>query len=247
MAKSEKQNRGTEMHKMLEGLFGGGVSMRALVIDGKGVHDLDPEALGLHELFSGPEARPDVTDVQTFTVDKTTYTLRKQGQWYLYTPQGNEYAFRRKGKAYTPEDLRASVEEFHWEHGDPAKGRSPKYRYELHELSAVEKSNYLKACKLVRLAVPKYPEPQVCDFYIGTVVHGIYKFGGCGKKLCSNCRGEKKEKPEIFLSKHILVDLEHTLEVLVHEVAHEAGSDGTPQHLRRLQGIWAKLVMKLHA
>jgi len=242
MTKDEKEKFSESVQDLLGSFLDNDVQMRAVVLDGKGnITDLDPR-----EFFSpAPKKRPKVTATQTVMVDDATYTLRKQGQWYLYDPNGHEYAFCKHGKTYTPEDLIASVEEFHWTHTDPGKGKSPKRSYELHELNDREHGVYHEACRLVHLVETQFPAPQVCDFYIGTTVHGVYKSESCGKPKCNNCHGRKHEKAEIFLSRHILDSLEHTLEVLVHEIAHEAGTDGTLQHLLRLQGIWAKLVMEL--
>lgn len=239
MTKDEKEKFSESVQDLLGSFLDNDVQMRAVVLDGKGnITDLDPS-----EFFRpfAPEKRPKVTETRTVVVDGMTYTLRKQGQWFLYSPKGEEYSFSKRA----PKDLTASVEEFHWTHTDPGKGKSPKRSYELHELNDREHGVYHEACRLVHLVETQFPQPQVCDFYIGTAVHGVYKSESCGKPKCNNCHGRKHEKAEIFLSRHILDSLEHTLEVLVHEVAHEAGTDGTLKHLLRLQGIWAKLVMEL--
>jgi hypothetical protein len=56
--------------------------------------------------------------------------------------------------------------------------------------------------------------------------------------------GQFKDEKYLIAKKH-LADRDVTLEILVHEVAHEHGGDGDKNHVAAIEGIWAKIVKHL--
>lgn len=49
----------------------------------------------------------------------------------------------------------------------------------------------------------------------------------------------------VFVAKKHLVDQARTLEILVHEVAHRAGTDGSHSHVARIERIWSGIVSSI--
>jgi len=52
---------------------------------------------------------------------------------------------------------------------------------------------------------------------------------------------------KVFLAKKYLTDLDETLRILVHEIAHKEGLDGEKAHVNRLENIWKGIVRNLRA
>lgn len=55
----------------------------------------------------------------------------------------------------------------------------------------------------------------------------------------------KEDGARVLLAKKILTDADETLRVLVHEIAHRAGGDGTKTHVQRMETIWVGVVRNL--
>lgn len=50
---------------------------------------------------------------------------------------------------------------------------------------------------------------------------------------------------EISIARKVLADPDETLRVLVHEAAHEEGTDGTKSHIQRVEELWMQIVRNL--
>lgn len=59
-----------------------------------------------------------------------------------------------------------------------------------------------------------------------------------------NLKGQYQEGI-VSLCRSILVDQDVTLQVLVHEVAHQQGGDGTKSHVEEIENLWTQIVRKL--
>ncbi|MBI2448857.1 hypothetical protein HYV49_01025 [Candidatus Pacearchaeota archaeon] len=109
-----------------------------------------------------------------------------------------------------------------------AESKKQKRAYEysiVSELSETEQHNFLWAVNLLKSIKLELPI-QVVNF-VGENVFGIHKPG------------------EVYLSKKILSDRKELVATLVHEIAHEKGNDGEPNHIKEMENIFSQLIVKL--
>jgi hypothetical protein len=100
-------------------------------------------------------------------------------------------------------------------------------KYSWHELDATERAHLTAAIELVAAATEcALADVDVVDFRSETL-QGQYKDG------------------RFAIAKRDLADRDLTLEILVHEVAHRAGSDGEKSHVATIENIWSKIVAAL--
>lgn len=96
-----------------------------------------------------------------------------------------------------------------------------------HDLSDEERLSLTSGIQLVCLAVPLSLDTiDVVDFRDESI-QGMFKDG------------------RIQVAKKHLGDQDLTLEILVHEVSHHNGADGTHGHVLTVEGIWSKIVSTL--
>lgn len=106
------------------------------------------------------------------------------------------------------------------------------------DLSSDEQSRLLRAMKLVHSAVRSetfarfQSKVEVCSF-ADPEVQGTFVRDESGT--------------HIRLARHLLVDFNDTLLVLVHEYAHEYGSDGSVHHGRQIEKLWSAITATLLA
>lgn len=99
--------------------------------------------------------------------------------------------------------------------------------YSWSDLTIEERSNLESAIALVNKVEPIALDTiDVVDFRSEDTV-GMFKDG------------------RVFLSKNKLSDRDMTLETLIHEVAHFAGSDGSHRHVANIERIWSRIVSEL--
>ncbi len=60
----------------------------------------------------------------------------------------------------------------------------------------------------------------------------------------ANLRGQFSEG-KVSLSREILKDQDITLQVLIHEVAHQHGTDGTKTHVQEIENLWTQVFRKV--
>jgi hypothetical protein len=103
----------------------------------------------------------------------------------------------------------------------------PQHKYSWSDLSTNEKLNLQAAIGLVNSQSPvTLADIDVCDFRD----EGFQGLRGDGR---------------VMLARKILGDADQTLSVLVHEVAHHAGSDGEKGHVMEIERIWSGIVAAL--
>jgi hypothetical protein len=105
--------------------------------------------------------------------------------------------------------------------------KEAKQVYSAHELGAVEKMNFLWVLEMVENAMECDPNKiRIVDFH-GDNLLGLYRGG------------------EVDIAKKILEDREELIATVVHEFAHQAGPDGSVQHEREVERLFAKTVVHL--
>jgi len=106
--------------------------------------------------------------------------------------------------------------------------------YSWQELSAEEKSNVMRAVKLVSEEEPRLTLDllQITDF---------------GDENLEGTYASEDGEVVISLSKKILSHRGDTLRVTLHEAAHMAGGDGEHSHVRRLETMWSNILERLLA
>jgi hypothetical protein len=101
--------------------------------------------------------------------------------------------------------------------------------YSWHELSEEDKSSLESAISFVRIGAESdlaLSNIDIVDFRSDTL-QGQFKDG------------------RYLIAKDHLEDRDLTLEILVHEVAHECGADGDKGHVAAIEGIWSRIVKHL--
>ena len=105
--------------------------------------------------------------------------------------------------------------------------KEAKQVYSAHELGEIEKDNLLWVFGLTKNAMGCDPDKiRVVDFH-GENLLGLYKGG------------------DVDIARKILKDREELIATVVHEFAHRAGGDGSVQHEREVESLFAKIVVYL--
>jgi hypothetical protein len=96
--------------------------------------------------------------------------------------------------------------------------------YSWHELDGTERTHLTGAIELIAAVTEcSLEDVDVVDFRSETL-QGQFKDG------------------RIAIAKRDLADRDLTLEILVHEVAHHAGTDGAKSHVATIEGFWSQIV-----
>lgn len=90
------------------------------------------------------------------------------------------------------------------------------------ELTAKEGRNLLRSKQLLAVAVPSMPRIDVAKFVKGSNVRGLFH----------------GDSDHVTLNRAILKDYGQTLAVLIHEIAHREGGDGTKEHQEEMTRLW---------
>jgi len=98
-------------------------------------------------------------------------------------------------------------------------------RFSVDDLNLEETEGFLWATDLLKLIDCNYPM-QVVEFF-GEKILGTFKGG------------------EICIAKRILTDRTELISTMIHEIAHNNGADGTVEHERSIESLFAQLVVRL--
>jgi hypothetical protein len=110
-------------------------------------------------------------------------------------------------------------------------GESPREVFELDSLDDNEMENLLWAAGEVEqvLGIDVLARTSVVDFH--------------GEDLLGMWRGSMRA---VEVARKLLTDRFRTLEVLVHEFAHDYGRDGTKEHVAKIESIWREMLRLSH-